>query len=278
MTVSDIGVTQWLISRRNYNEGLKFLFMIKFTEEQLIKKIQELKQIKPNNDWVVLTKKQIFESEKQKPFSFISFTLHLFSKSEGFIKEAQRGEKFVLRHKPTFAVLTAFVVLIGMFGFAQNSVPGDSLFTLRRITEQGQSVFVINEVEYNLGLVGKRLDDLEKIAQANEVGNLASAINEYQDSISKAAESLAKTEDLKIIVFEIKKLHEKEEKIKSYGIEIGDSQEINDVLYNIVAEEIESLEKREVTEEEQEVLNIIKESFKAGNYSEALENILLFND
>jgi len=254
--------------------------MAKFTEEQLINKIQELRQIKPNNDWVIFTKGQVFKNEEQKTFSLLSFTLHLFSKSEGFIKEIQKGEKFILRHKPVFAVLTVFIVLIGVFGFAQNSVPGESLFTLRRITEQGQSVFVINknEAEYDLGLVNKRLDDLEKIVQEKEVKNLASAINEYQDSVSRAAESLAKVQDLKIIAFEIKKLHEKEEKIKSYGIEIGDSQEINGVLYNVVAREIEDIEKRELAAEEQQALNIIIESFKAGDYSDALENILLFND
>lgn len=34
-------------------------------ERQLIKKIKELRQIKPNKDWVLFTKKEIFEKEKE---------------------------------------------------------------------------------------------------------------------------------------------------------------------------------------------------------------------
>ena len=89
------------------------------TEKELIAKIQELRQLKPRQDWVVLTKKQILGEEKPQ-FSFI-----------GFLKELQRGEKFAFQHKPAFAFITTLLVLIGVFGFAQNSVPGDFLFSLK---------------------------------------------------------------------------------------------------------------------------------------------------
>ena len=241
--------------------------MAKFTEKHLISKLQELRQIRPSNDWVVFTKEEVLGKEKTRPeFSFISF-----------VKEIQRGERFVFRHKPAFAFALAMVVLIGVFGFAQNSVPGDSLFSIKKITEKGTEVFVSekNQAKYDLEMAGKRLDDLTKIAVENEVKNLAPAINEYKESVSKAAGSLATMGSVKEIVEEIKKLEEKEEQVKSLGIEIGESEELDSVLAKIVEIEIEDLEGKTLIEEKEEVLAEVKQDYEAGDYFQALEKILL---
>jgi len=234
--------------------------MAKFTEKQLIGKLQELRQIKPSNDWVVFTKEQVFGKEKISPeFSFVSF-----------IKEIQRGERFVFRHKPAFAFALAMVILIGVFGFAQNSVPGDTLFSVKKITEKGQAVFVSEKdlAKHDLGVANKRLDDLTKIAEENEVKNLAPAINEYKESVSKVAESLATMESVKEIVEEIKRLEGKEELVKSLGIEIGENEELHSALAEIVDTQIKDYEEKfDLTE--------VKEDYEAGNYSDALEKILL---
>ena len=248
------------------------------TEKQLISKIKQLKQIKPSENWVYFAKNQIlnderriFKKETGFNFSFVSF-----------IKELQKGEMFVFQHKPAFAFLTVLLILIGVFGFAQSSIPGDSLFTLKKIAEQSQSIFVSeeNQPKRNFELANKRLDDLTKIAQENSVDNLASAINEYQASVSKAAESLAKAEkpDIKEISAVIKELEKKEEAIKSLGIEIGEKEELKNVLADIVALEISDLEEKSLTEEQKELLIKIKQNYEQGNYSQALEEIFLFNN
>jgi len=227
--------------------------MAKFFEKQLISKLQELRQIKPSNDWVVFTKEQVFGKEKK---SYLSLFFE--------------GERFVFRHKPAFAFALTAVILIGVFGFAQNSVPGDTLFSIKKIAEKGTSVFVSekDQAKYDLEMASKRLDDLCKIAQENEVKNLAPAINEYQESVSKAAESLATMESVKEIVQEIKKLEEKEEKVKSLGIEIGESKEMHSALAKIVEMEIENYEEKfDLTE--------VKQDYEAGNYFQTLEKILL---
>jgi len=244
--------------------------MAKFTEKQLISKLQELRQIKPSDDWVVFTKNRIFAAETETRvsvgFSFIAF-----------LKELQRGERFVFRHKPVFAFALSVLILIGVFGFAQNSVPGDTLFSIKKITEKGQAVFVFekDQAKHNFEMAGKRLDDLTKIAQENEVKNLASAINEYQESVFKAAESLAEMESVKEIVEEIKKLEEGEENVKSLGIEIGKSEELDNALAKIVETEIKDLERKTLSEEKQEILAEVKQDYEAGNYYDALEKILL---
>jgi len=235
------------------------------TEKQLIAKIKELQQIKPSNDWVVLTKKQILGEEKPVPvFSFISF-----------IREIQKGERFVFQHKPAFATFLVFAILFGLFGFAQNSVPGDTLFSVKKITEKSQTVFISEkgQPKHDLELANRRLDDLAKIAEANQTQKLTSAINEYQESVSKAAESLAEAE-VKEVVSEIKKLEEKTEKVKSLGIEIGESEEWDNALAEITEREVEDLEARTLTEEQEEVLVEVKEDCGAENYSDALIKIL----
>jgi len=248
------------------------------TEKQLIAKIKQLREIKPSQNWVCFAKEQIlnekslvYKKEDDFNFSFISF-----------IKDLQRGERFVFQHKPAFAFLTVLLVLIGVFGFAENSVPGNSLFILKKITEQSQSIFVAekNQPKRNFELANKRLDDLARIAQENSVDNLAPAINEYQQTVSKAAESLAKAEkpDIKEISVAIKELEKKEEAVKSLGIEIGEKEELKNVLADIVAAEISDLEEKNLTEEQKELLIKIKQDYEQENYSQALEDILLFNN
>ncbi|MBZ9577517.1 hypothetical protein KJA13_00555 [Patescibacteria group bacterium] len=246
--------------------------MAKFTEKQLISKLQELQQIKPRQDWVVFTKEQVLGEEKPvSGFSFISF-----------IREIQRGERFIFQHKPAFATLLVLAILFGLFGFAQNSVPGDTLFSIKKIAEKGQVVFISekDQPKHDLELANKRLDDLTKIAQENEVKNLAPAINEYQESASKAAESLAKMESkdpeiVKEIVEQTQKLEEsKQILIEVYGVAGLEKEQAN--LTKIVIEWlIEDLENSSLTEEQEEVLAEVKEDYEAENYSDALEKILL---
>jgi len=245
------------------------------TEKQLIAKIQELRQIKPRKDWVVFTKRQILGETGSRPvFSFIDF-----------LKEIQRGERFIFQHKPAFATILALAIFVGLFGFAQNSLPGDTLFPIKRITEKSQAVFVSEKEQpkHNLELANKRLDDLTKIAESNQTQKLAPAINEFQASFSRAAESLAKIESkdpeiIKEIVEQTQKL-EKSKKILTnvYGVAGLEEEEQASPTKIIVEWLIDDLEGRTLTEKQEEVLAEIKEDYKAGNYSDALEKILMIN-
>lgn len=248
------------------------LKITEITEKQLIAGLKQLKEVKPNENWVCFVKDQILGEECSKP----SF--------EHFMFEARFRtwfRTFVFNHKPAFAFLTILLILIGVFGFTQKSVPGEALFVLKKLTEQSQSIFIAeeNQAKHNFELANKRLDDLTKIAQENSVVNLAPAINEYQETVSKAAESLAKAEkpDIKEISTVIRELEEKEEAVRSLGIEIGKKEELNNVLANIVAAEISDLEERFLTEEQKELLIKLKQNYEQENYSQALEEILLFN-
>lgn len=240
------------------------------TDRDLIKKLQILKDIKPRKDWVVLTKTQIL-GEQREQFSLIE-GLRLFF-------------QFKLA-KPAFASLIAVFVLFGLFNFAQNSLPGDFLYSIKKIVERGQAVFVseIDKPQASLELANKRLEELTKIAETNQVKKLAPAINEFQASISEAAKSLSRMEAtssdsvaIKKMVEGTKELEGKIQEVKSLGVVVGEEelnqlQEVSNRLE--VKLLISDLEKRTLTEEQEEILNQMKEMAAEGKYSEAL---IIFN-
>jgi hypothetical protein len=238
------------------------------TDRNLVKNLRNLKEIKPREEWVLLTKENLFKEEKEK-IGVVSIIVNT-------LKELQRGERFVFNHKPAFAFALMAIIFVGVFGFAQGSIPGDTLFTLKKITERGQAALISqkDKTKYSLEMVNKRLDDLTKIAETNSNKNLAPAINEYKQTASGAAKSLAQSTNIKEIAGEVKKIEENEAKIKSLGVEIGDNADLDNALSNVVEREINSYDSVELTENQLKMLNEAKMFFGEGRYSEALEKLI----
>jgi len=232
------------------------------TEKELIGKIRELRQIQPSKDWVSLTKSQILGKE-DKYNNLISVFQILFS-------------------KPAYAGLVVVFVLFGLFGFSQNSLPGDLLYPIKKITERSQAVFVSEEElpKYNLEIANKRLEELNEIAQTNQVKKLAPAISEFQANISEAAKSLAKVkgQDVEKIVAQTKKLEENKKKVENVLATKIETEEYDDALAQLVESQIKDLEERTLTEEQMKILAEAKELYQAGNFAEALEKILLLSN
>ena len=229
------------------------------TEKELIGKIRELRQIQPRKDWVSLTKIQILGNVEVRPQPF-----------------------YFPYFKPAFAGLISVLVLFGVFSFAQNSLPGDILYSLKKLTEKSQAVFVSKEElpKYNLEIANKRLDELTEIAQTNQVKKLASAISEFQVNMSEAAKSLAKVKggvDVEKIVAQTKKLEENKQKIEEVLATKIETEKFDDALSQLVEREIKELESQTLTEEQKLLFEEAKSDFEAGNYSQALEKILILS-
>jgi len=228
------------------------------TEKELIGKIRELGQIKPSPDWVALTKSQILVDVevRPRPFYFPFF-------------------------KPAYAGLIIVFILIGLFGFSQDSLPGDPLYLIKKISEKSQAVFVSEEElpKYNLEIANKRLEELNEIAQTNQVKKLAPAISEFQANVSEAAKSLAKVkgQDVEKIVAQTKKLEENKKKVEEVLATKIETEEWDNALSQIVEREIKDLEERTLTEEQEKLLAEAKSDFEAGNYSDALVKILILS-
>ena len=229
------------------------------TEKELIGKIRELRQIQPRKDWVSLTKSQV-------------------------LGESARGRasvSFFPFWKPALATVTAFGILFGVFSFAQNSLPGDILYSIKKITEKSQAVFVSEKElpKYNLEIANKRLDELNEIAQTNQVKKLAPAISEFQANMSEAAKSLAtvKGQDVEKIVAQTKKLEENKQKVEEVLATKIETEEYDNALAQIVESQIKDLESRTLTEEQKLLFEEAKADFSAGDYNQALEKILILS-
>ena len=274
--------------------------MAEITEKQLIGKIQEFRQIKPRKDWVILTKSQILGQEPsgQDLRATILIIRGLFSFTRAIAKAMKTsfsslpsprkrgsvgGDEATASStkpvfKPVFASLIAVFIILGAFGSAQNSLPGDILYTLKKAAQKSQAVFVSEKETpaFQLKLANDRLEDLAKAPAKN----LAPTINEFQANLSEAAKYIAKinatTSDqiiIKNIVKETKKLEENKQKIESLGVVLDNkgTSEFNNALAKVVENLIKDLETRTLTGEKTEMVSQMKELFEQGKYSDALE-------
>jgi len=245
-------------------------------EKQLIRHFKELREIRPRQDWVVLTKSRIFAAEtfeaKASVFSFFP----------------------LFRYKLAFAPIIGVLIIIGLFGFVQDTVPGNFLFSVKKMTETAQITFssIVERPKTQLEFANKRLEELSRIAESNQVENLDPAIKEFQASIVQATKELAEmnvnvtSSDsmvIKEIVAESKKLEENKERVEAVlGTIIGDTEELTNALNQLekqtAAYLLADLFQRTLSEEDQELLIEAKQDFESREYSRSLEKIWLLSN
>lgn len=237
------------------------------TEKELIAKIRELREIKPRKEWVFLTKNRILGEEKLE--------------SSRFFRIGEFFSGLFVQPRLIYASLTLLFIIFGLFGFAQNSLPGDLLYPIKKITEKSQAVFVSKEElpKLQLELANKRLEELNKIAQTNDVKKLAPAITEFQENVDRAVKSLVKSKKIDKELVEKTAMIEKtrEEVEKVLGTNIG-TEEYENSLAKIVESQLKDLENRSLTEEQKEILEKAKSDFENGDYSQALEKVLILSE
>ncbi len=229
------------------------------SEKELISKLQELRQVKPNQNWVVFTKRQILgieapvkaPDEAIKP-SYADIISSVFS--------------LVFQRKLAYALAVLLFVFAGTLGFLklmpQNNVD---------VAEKSPAALVAIK------------SDVEQFKIKSK--NLAEATKYNPESVPLAIEEV-KEITVELIVA-IKKDPQLAKEIalevnnnKTYlDIEGGsDLKEASDVLYKIIDEQmIKDLENTTLTESQQEALKIAKDLYDKGEYTSALENILLLN-
>jgi len=250
-------------------------------ETKLINKLKELQQIKPRKDWAILVKNQILEPK------FVAET-PVQTRKESIFGALRFLPALVYQRKLAYAFATFLFVMIGMFGFAQYTMPGDVLFSVKKLTEQSQTAFVSpqNQLKNNFEIASRRLDDLTQVVKDNRTQNIAPAIREFQASISEATKNLIgnigqkDSQAIKDIALQIKNIEDNKKELKTLGVDLGDTQEskdFNSALAPLVQREIDDLEKITLTEDQQKALDEIKVLCADEKYSDALEGILLIN-
>jgi len=238
------------------------------TEKELIKQLKTLKEIKPRKEWALLLKSEILNAEYAEQKIAVKPATKAWSILELF-------PLFNYQKKLAYAFAALCFFVVGIFGFAQYTMPGDLLFPVKKITEQTQTPL---QVAYN------RSEDLVQIIKENKTQNLESAILEFKASVTDAAKKITKDlaknsdkESIKVVMAEVKKIQNNQEQMKTLGVNIGDANELDDVLALLVQEQIDSLNESTLTEKQEEALKGIVELYEQGKYSDALEQILLIS-
>lgn len=237
---------------------------------QIRKMVQELRTIKPREDWVILTRKQIFEEEKKvRRFSIIDFI-------------PQFNLRWVL------VPVVSFSLIFGIFAVARNSLPGDFLYSLKKAMERGRSAFVSaeNRPTIQLELANQRLEELTKIAETNQVKKLAPALNELEmtkaavkTEVSNLVKNKPEKEAVKIakgIAVKLKEVNEKENQVLS-NLGIEPKEDAEPAEKTIAELLIKDAEKSTLNEKQAGYLKEAKEYFESGNYNQALQKILLLS-
>ncbi|MFH1423465.1 MAG: DUF5667 domain-containing protein [Candidatus Nealsonbacteria bacterium] len=247
-------------------------------QSQLVRQLKSLRELEPSDNWVSFTKERIFAAEPEPTGLRVGF-LSFFP---------------VFRYKLALAPIISVLVLIGLFGFTQNTIPGDFLFSVKKMTENAQLTFSsgVEKPKTQLKLANRRLEELSRIAENNQVRNLDPAIKEFQLNIVQATKDLAafdinvtSSDPLVIreLLAETKKLTENKEKIETIlGAIIGDTGELDNAILQIekqtAAYLIADLEKRTLQESDVQLLNQARDDFNAGNFATSLEKIWILSN
>ena len=170
-------------------------------DEFIVKQLKNLRKVRPSTSWL--------ESQR-------SFLLSEITKNEQVIEapiQEQRKPIFAFPifnisklFKPVFGIVMVLIVLassmgtIGIISAAQNSLPGDPLYTLKTAFEKTQMTLASNEeskVGLSIKFVSQRMDEFAQIAGKPEkkdniektVQNLNAQLVAVQDEMNKLKES-----------------------------------------------------------------------------------------
>jgi hypothetical protein len=215
----------------------------------------QLKEVKPNKDWVSFNKKELFKEEETGMFFFPAL-------------------------KPALAGFFVFLFMLGgvSYGLVKNSIPGDVLYSIRKAAHIGEALFVSNEEKstFQLKLANDRLEDLTKASARN----LVPTIYEFEANISEAVRvlgtfqvSTSSPASIEKLVQENRKLEDNKQRVEALGVVIDNKEtsELNEAFKRIAGDLIKDLEERQLEEEKSEILIQMNGLFEEGKYLEALE-------
>ncbi len=205
-------------------------------ENELFNKIKELKQIKPNQSWVVLTKNQILGGE---PSYRGRASVALFA--------------FDFLRKPGFAVVAAVLLLFaGLAGFFYLTERPNEMAEVPAETEQAKMiVLALEELQTE---VNQATEALKKIKEPQKVLEARNVVIPTIEAVRNViAEAPAEAQVL--------------------AMKINKMESALDEMTAIQAKSlIQDLETRTLTDIQNNILEKAKQAYEQGNYTEALIN------
>lgn len=254
-------------------------------QKQLIEQLKTLKEIKPRKDWAVLLKSQILS-----PYTKVAIRVNKQADLDIPVKEAKSigimpawpvvrdALSFIFApQKLAFASAVLVFLIVGLFGFATYTVPGDLLFPIKKLAEQSQAALTRESgLKQNIVTLNNRINDLAMVAKEGKVGNIPSAISEISANALELANNLKSNsindpQVIKDIATNLKTL------ANVPGTDLSENQNVKDLYQTVVESQIADLQKTTLTDDQQKILLEVEELCIQGKYTDALEKILLIN-
>jgi hypothetical protein len=243
--------------------------MTRITEKKLIESLKKLKEIKPRKEWAILLKSKILAEQKKtgyplgRPVKTVSI-MDVFS-------------SVFFQRKLAYSFAAILFLVVGIFGFAQYTVPGDLLFPVKKLSEQSKAVLIgQTSLKQDVAALSNRINDLAQVAKEGRKGSIPSAISEINANVSVLAKSLKDNpvkdqQTLKDIATSLKTLAD------IPGTDLTANQDVKDLYQAIVQGQIADLEKTTLTDGQKSELLQAEDLYNQGKYTDALEKILLIN-
>ncbi len=231
-------------------------------EKDIIKNLKMMKEITPDSEWVLKNKRALLGEEES--FSIISEIRDLFN-------------NIIFAYKFVSVLIVAVFSFTSIVVYAQNSLPGDALYSVKRATEKAQFAFRQgDDVTLNFEIAQRRLAELDRAVSNSSPKNLNPAIEEFQAIVSEASKKAMLSEDINLIAEEIKKIEEGKKRMGSLEIE---NEDFNKLKIRIACKRTEDLisftETRTLTERQEELFEDAIKHYEEGECYKAEEIILV---
>ena len=229
---------------------------------ELIAKIQKLKQIKPRQEWVFLSKNQILGTEeKTKGLAFNNFSVKLVFKT---LFSQQR----IL--KP--ALITCLIIFLLITGFVfyliedQEPVEIAQQLSIEELREMEKIVLPMEELRQSViqtAIEIENIQDPEKVLKVTEItAPIVEKGEKFINEIKKLEQEKKHTLKGQVLAVQIKETENT----------LDHLERVAEARMAITAEIlIRDLGNRILTLEQQDILEQIKELFQQGKYAQVLE-------
>jgi hypothetical protein len=219
-------------------------------EKELINKIKQLKEIKPEKSWVIFCREQISKQKDQIPFVSlfhpVKFALQLFN-----------------RVKPAYVISTVVILLIvsitGFFFLKDRPIENQILVELEPTSAKKEIVVALEDLQVEMDRTIKVLKEMKKPQEILKARNII----------------LPTLETTKNLVFKMEEIEVKKE-VMVLTTKMNELENtLNERTAVVVKDLIKFLETRMLTEVQQEILEQARKDYEQGNYHQALINAML---
>jgi len=250
------------------------LYMANLTEKEIINKLKELKGIRPSTEWVLNTRA-----------GFLPARNALHSNAGGYEKPKFSFLELFSFRRVLSASLVLVLIAVSTVLVSDNSLPGDSLYAVKKMKEKFQASMLASgdeKTNFQLKLVDDRLNDLNKITDQNKTRSLAVGIEEVKTTkaevkkdILNSIQGKGKKEAVKLakkFAPVLKEIDAKQtEAYASLGIEPKEENSGLEAQYKTIVEsEIKYLKTCTLSEESSSALKSAIDYYESGDYLSAL--------